>query len=166
MNLKNNQQGIGLGEIMIFMAALCGLLTIYLPTFLNPPVDPTLLASAQADLKVLTQSVNRLEKETGILAGYPGANPCINDMEFGNLSDCRLGLACTDGRYPGWKGPYLGNIPKDPWGHNYYMDNDFYVGDGTIQRVIGSMGPNGVQDYGPQSDDIYVVLCSSQAGGA
>lgn len=170
VSLLMNSRGIGMGDLMVLISVACAVLVFYIPEFIKPQADESLVVRAQTDLQILGEAVRRMEKHTGVLAGYPGPNSCVNDLEFENLEQCRLGLACTDGKYPLWNGPYLKDIPLDPWGRKYYLDNDYYARNGSVARVLGSKGPNGVQDYGDKSDDVIFVLCTEEpnkkGGGA
>jgi hypothetical protein len=158
LGICRNEKGIGLADGLLIMAAVCGILTIYLPQLLVPQVEPKLKAEALAQLNSIALAIENLERDTNILTGYPGPNVCVNDLEFADLANCRLGLICKDDKYSNWQGPYLKQVPSDPWGNPYYLDNDFYQ-QGKVFRVLGSFGPNGVQDYGVDSDDIVYVLC-------
>lgn len=164
-SLIRNQSGLGLEDLLVIISIVCAAGAFVLPEFLKPEQDKGLLAKANADLEIIVGAIRKLEGDTGVLAGYPGPNKCINDPEFEFLDVCRIGLVCNDGKYPNWKGPYLANVPKDPWGHSYYIDNDYRM-KGRISRVVGSMGPNGVQDYEEPSDDVLFVLCVEPGPGA
>lgn len=134
-----------------------------MPFLIHPTADENAILKAKSDLKLIADAVQQLEKHSKIKAGYPGPNPCINDPEFASLDTCRLGLMCNDGKYKVWNGPYIKVLPLDPWGQKYYLDNDYYQ-NGSVSRVLGSKGPNGVQDYDSASDDIIHVLCSEKKG--
>lgn len=150
-------------DFMILISILCAGAVFALPFVMKPKIDPIHATKVKTDLQMLAEAIGMLEKHSRMLAGYPGPNSCVNDLEFNNLETCRLGLKCNDGKYKAWNGPYIKDIPLDPWGRKYYLDNDYYH-KGTVSRVLGSMGPNGVQDYDSSSDDIIFVLCSLEAG--
>ena len=49
-----------------------------------------------------------------------------------------------------WEGPYMKNVPKDPWGNDYWFDADWNNReDGWDYTAIGSCGPDGggLNDY-------------------
>lgn len=145
-------------DIFLMFSITVAVAAFVAPLFLNPgPSQPELMKTRQ-DVKVIGEAILAMEKDTGDVSGLPGPNPCVNDPEYTDLASCELGLICNHPIYKNWKGPYLTKISKDIWGHNYYIDNDYYIGK-EIQRVVGSKGPNGVQDYGPASDDIIYTLC-------
>ncbi len=159
----HNCKGISFPDVMILISVLCAGAAFALPYIFQSTAAPAAIAKAQSDLQIIADAVAQLEKHSKIKAGYPGPNPCVNDPEFASLDTCRLGLKCNDGKYKVWKGPYIKEVPLDPWGRKYYMDNDYYQ-NGVVSRVLGSKGPNGVQDYDSSSDDIIHVLCREEKG--
>jgi len=76
------------------------------------------------------------------------------------LTTGAAGLVQTDGNYRNWAGPYIGLIPLDPWGNNYFFDTDYTV-DGNLRVVVGSYGPNGVGLNLYDSDDIIRIMNSN-----
>jgi hypothetical protein len=48
-------------------------------------------------------------------------------------------------------------LTKDPWGHNYFFDNDYTL-DGVTKAVVGSYGPNGVGSNLYDEDDIVIII--------
>ena len=77
-----------------------------------------------------------------------------------NLNTSNAGLTGTDGTFPDWAGPYISNVPQDPWGNNYFFDPDYQI-DGLNYAVLGSFGPNGVGPNLYDADDIYIILDGS-----
>jgi len=48
----------------------------------------------------------------------PGRNNAFNHLVVNDPNaDGTIGAAATD--YPGWKGPYIAKVGKDPWGNHY-----------------------------------------------
>ena len=80
--------------------------------------------------------------------------------EVWDLSQPAGGLLSTDGNYPNWGGPYIDEIPLDPWGNPYFFDSDYDVPPtgGNDAVVLGSFGPNGVGQNLYDSDDIIIIL--------
>jgi hypothetical protein len=63
-------------------------------------------------------------------------------------------MVATDGGYPGWDGPYLANVPRDPWGNNYFFDNDYTINQQNVV-AIGSFGPNRVGPNNYDADNLF-----------
>ena len=84
----------------------------------------------------------------------------VGGLEVWDLNANAAGLTATDGSYPGWNGPYIQPVPLDPWGKNYFFDNDYDI-NGTDYVVIGSFGPNTVGPNQYDSDDVILVLPAS-----
>lgn len=57
-----------------------------------------------------------------------------------------VGIVNNDGnRYSGWFGPFLSEVPKDPWGNCYVMEgiiDESCSGDPNGAKIC-SAGPNG-----------------------
>jgi len=97
------------------------------------------------------------------------SNNCLNSL-VGGVG----GLTSNGGAFSDWSGPYMPDIPLDPWGHEYFFDTDYRIdtngkpcgcsGVGCSDAVvIGSYGPDGLGvptggagSYG--CDDIILVI--------
>jgi len=160
---KNNN-GFTLIELLVVIAIIGILATIVLVS-LNSARAKARTAKAQADLRQFLLAIELLYDDTGLHPNKLSLSPCVQNPEV-YLNSCAAGIQCTDGGFPGWNGPYMSSVPKDPWGTNYYFDPDYTCGPDTLGcngisqtvRVIQSFGPNKVQTYG-NSDDIVIVLC-------
>ena len=121
---------------------------------------------AQSDLKQIAEAVDELYGDTNIDPGHVSRNPCVRYPEM-FLRDCRAGLLCTDGAFPNWNGPYLEDLPKDPWGGRYYFNADYLcveealgceeVPNTTKVRAILSGGPDG--NFKTRSNNIVHIIC-------
>lgn len=132
--------------------------------------------AALAQLKEFRNAFNSLALDTSFwpgreaLAGTPDPQPmdtvrcgAINN-EVQDLADPQSGLLVDSPDYPGWKGPYLEVVPKDPWGNNYFFDTNYDIpptGDNIFGAVIGSYGPNGVGNNLYDGDDIIDILAQT-----
>lgn len=124
------------------------------------------IMETQSDLEWLAQHIEVLYRQTGMGPGHVSREPCVRSPEV-SLNSCEAGLKCTDGAFPNWQGPYLEQVPKDPWGHSYYFDADYLckkgmvgcggVPNSTKVRAILSGGPNGSFDY--DQDNIVHIIC-------
>lgn len=126
----------------------------------------TKILNAQYDLNQLSQHIEQLRKDTGMDPAHLSRTPCVQDPEV-YLDKCKAGLECTDGEFPGWNGPYVTEVPDDPWGNRYYFDADYLcksqapgcgsVPNNTKVRAIVSAGPNGSLDY--DKDNVVHIIC-------
>jgi hypothetical protein len=122
-------------------------------------------------MRQLYTAIEFLQNDTGEYPNHFDESPCINASANNEifLNDCAAGLECTDGNFVGWNGPYVGNVPLDPWGSNYLFDTDYtchtnvpgceVLADGTVVRAIVSFGPNGVgiNQYNEPDNQVFVI---------
>lgn len=127
------------------------------------------ITKAQIETRSILNAILLLESDTGLWPGGQEAfkvnqtddnEICPDGCAFG-LSDSQAGLTSTNGSYPNWKGPYIKEIPTDPWGNEYFFDTDYDIDPGAGREwvvVIGSYGPDGKEkdgyDSGYADDDI------------
>jgi len=116
------------------------------------------LGRALYELKSIQNAISVLAVDTGM---WPHKRPVgdASGSEVWDLNSSSAGLVATDGGYPGWNGPYLANVPRDPWGNNYFFDNDYQI-NGQNVVAIGSFGPNGVGPNNYDADNIIVIIPS------
>ena len=153
------QEGFTLIELMITIAIIGILSAIAIPNFLSYR-EKSKIARAQSELKTIQMAIMDLALDTNMwpnnnLAGI--FDPDCDNGEIDDLTDPDAGLVATNGDFPDWSGPYLDEIPKDPWGKDYWFDPD-YVIDGEDYVTIVSSGPNGsdVNEY--DDDNIYIII--------
>lgn len=118
------------------------------------------------DLKEIKKGIEELYEDTGVGPGHVSRQPCVRYPEM-FLDNCSAGLTCTDGAFPNWNGPYLEEIPKDPWGNRYYFDADYVcqketsgcesVPNTTKVRAIISGGPD--ENFKTTHNNVVEIIC-------
>jgi len=170
------RRGFTLIEIILVLA-LIGLLATITYASLSGALEKGRISRAQADLSEFRQAIILLEHDTDFgPGGFDDMGSCIANSPSGSneftLDSGQAGLI-TDNGVSGWSGPYIGSISKDPWGNDYYFDDDYQCADGATGcsgfitggedlRVVHSGGPNGsgINTYElTGSDNVVLVLC-------
>lgn len=153
---SKSENGFTLVELMITIAIIGILAAIAIPNFIKYR-EKSRISHAQSELKSIEMAITDLILDTNLwptqnIAGDPSAG-----SESWDLSLLAAGLVSTDGNFPDWAGPYLDSIPIDPWGNNYFFDEDYTI-NGADHTVIGSFGPNGVGPNLYDADDVIIIL--------
>jgi general secretion pathway protein G len=160
MEIKlKRQEGFTLIELMITIAIIGILSAIAIPNFLSYR-QKSQIARAQSELKTIQMAIMDLAFDTNMWPNNIDAGIVDGDCDSGeldDLSDPDAGLVATNGDFPDWSGPYLDEIPKDPWGHDYWFDPDYDI-DGEKYIVIVSSGPNGSAVNVYDDDNIYIII--------
>ncbi len=147
--------GFTLLELIVVVAIIGLLVAIAIATF-SSYRDMARIALVRTELRNIQQAMEILVSDT---EKWPGPNDVgvIADQEVWDLNSPQAGLVATNGGFPNWNGPYIGSVPKDPWGSDYFLDPDYNIG-GVDFAVVGSFGPNKVGQNVYDSDDIHLVL--------
>ena len=153
---SESDSGFTLLELIVNLAIIGILTAVAVPAYIAFR-DKARVAQAKSDLKNIQLAMEQLANDTEL---WPGPNPigsAADDAEW-DLSKDDAGLVKADpNKFPGWKGPYLQSVPKDPWGSNYFFDPTYNIG-GTRYVVVGSFGPNKCCRDAPDSDDIVIKI--------
>jgi type II secretion system protein G len=108
--------------------------------------EGTRMAKARADLDTIRLAAHMLHADTGFWPTYSYDGKSLINTVGGGLP----GHSCPPDPIPGWKGPYLTEWKKDPWGITYAI---FYY-DPTEIRTL-SAGPDRMF---LTADDIAMVI--------
>jgi len=158
----NTKQGFTLIEIIITMGVFILLVLASAITY-NSARERVNIDTTNAQLDQILAAIKLLELDTKLWPGTgtpqtPYTLACSGGAnEVWDISSSDAGLVATNGNFPGWGGPYIDEVPLDPWGNPYFFDSD-YVVNGEQAVVLGSFGPNGVGQNLYDSDDIIRVL--------
>ena len=155
--MPKGNRGYTLLELMVNLAIIAILAAISIPTYMAYK-QKAMIGRAKAELRNIHLAIEALAADT---ERWPGPNVVGEsaDQEIWDLTSPQAGLVAATSGFPNWQGPYIGNIPKDPWGSNYFFDPDYYVNNGSDSvPVVGSFGPNKQGQNVYDSDDIILVL--------
>ena len=162
---ESQQKGFTLIELLVVISIISLLSSVVLSS-LSSARNKAKIATTKAELNQLRNAISALGIDTGLFPTKESVMVCGSNPEA-FLNVCSAGISCTDGNFPGWGGPYMSAVPKDPWGNDYYFDGDYQCNGqpgcesytvGTWTMAIDSFGPNGVEEYG--GDDVALVICS------
>lgn len=167
--MKRINIGFTLVEILVVIGII-GLLSVMTMIAVSTARERAKVAKAKSDVDTIHTAIGQLMVDSGEWPDHqtPEAVNSGSSNEVWDLTASSTGLIDTDGFFLNWQGPYMGDIPLDPWGHNYFFDTDYQVksdftpcdGDsGCLDVVVvGSFGPNGTGQNVYDSDDIIKVI--------
>lgn len=120
MKMKNSKKGFSLLE-MLTVIAIIGVLGSFVVTTLQGVQVEARKGAASNQLTTINKSMQQLYFETGV---YPSGRTDIcetvvpDDNEIA-LSDNNSGIAANGAGFANWGGPYMSEVPMDPWGNPY-----------------------------------------------
>jgi general secretion pathway protein G len=120
---KRSHLGFTLVEMLLVLVILATLAAIVIPKFAGRSQQAKITA-AKSQISSIEIALDAFEVDNGYYPKSGGLDELINQPA--NAS--------------GWKGPYLKNIPPDPWGSNYTYD------------YPGKHNPNGYDLMSPGPD--------------
>jgi general secretion pathway protein G len=158
------RKGLTLIEIIVVIAIISTLAAIIIPAG-NLAREKARITKAKSEVKQIRNAVELLASDSDEWPGHQTVG-LVDSGGSGNevwdLSAGVAGLIATDGSFANWGGPYLPDMPTDPWGNDYFFDTDYDIDDpnGEWTAVIGSFGPNGVGQNVYDADNIIEILAS------
>lgn len=187
--MKLNRKGFTLIEIIVVSVCIAILAAILIPAIISI-ADDAKNSRAVADCKSIQTALLMFKKDTGswpykgidfncntlnIAYSFSGTLPAFNvngwttDDPKIDMTFLRDGTGMNTCAYNNWKGPYLTQLPPDPWGNKYVinmnaLDPNHPAGKNAVW--ILSAGPNGIIETNvtnlnldkPNEDDIGVRL--------
>jgi len=117
------QQGFTLVEMLLVLVILATLAAIVYPKVMGRS-EQARVTAAQTQIAAFKTALDAFEVDTG---HYPAGRSGLQD------------LVIQPRDATGWHGPYVENIPKDPWGGIY------------VYEFPGKHNPNGYDIYSPGS---------------
>ncbi len=174
---SNNKNGFTLIELLI-VVSIIGILSSIVLLALGDAREKARSAKANRDLESIYKAMLIMNIDTD---RFPNNLDYLcedladisSDNEF-LISEANSGFITNGRSWSGWDGPYLPEIPLDPWGNEYYFDDDYScnsmtlgcdgISDGSdlLSSVIVSCGPNGTvssDSCAYDSDNIVRLLC-------
>lgn len=131
-NLKLNERGFTLIEILVVMAIIGMLAVMVAPNIFNQQ------AGAQRDA-----ALSQISSLEAALDAYR--------LDVGEYPDGLDGLMENDSGRAAWNGPYLRReVPQDPWGNDYIYESS------GRSFTLYSYGPDG--ERGGEGDDADIGL--------
>lgn len=151
----SRKNGYSFVEIMI-VVMIIGVLSAITITSITKVRANARVKQAETELEMIAAAVRQLAWDTG---KWPSKRDRIyKDKETWDLTLPEAGLLATDGSFNNWNGPYLAEIPDDPWGTPYFFDSDYYTNVKVHCVAVGSLGPDKIGKFSYNEDNIFVVL--------
>jgi prepilin-type N-terminal cleavage/methylation domain-containing protein len=166
------KSGFTLIELLVTIAII-GILSTLAVVAVQAARDKAKIAKASQEVDQLVTAIRLLENDTGQWPGHQQIDVMTEGMtpEGADNEICSDGCSCSidDGcagltqddsgtPYSYWNGPYIVNIPEDPWGNEYFFDTDYDHPAQGWSAVIGSYGPNGEGNNAYDDDDIVKII--------
>ena len=180
-NLRFTQAPSGAGFTIIELLvtiSIIGILTTVAIVAYNSAREKARISKAQHEVDQIVTAIEMFaidmgewpgHQQVGIMCrdlpgGCPGGNEICDDGCANNINSEVAGLTQDDSSspYSGWSGPYIVDIPNDPWGSQYFFDTDYNDSIEGWVAVAGSYGPNGEGNNDYDSDDIIKILAREQ----
>ena len=119
------RQGFTLVELLLVLVILGALAAIVVPKF-SGRSEQAKLVSAQTQISGFETALNSFEVDNGF---YPQSKDGLG------------ALAAAPSNAQNWRGPYMKDVPLDPWGAAYVYENPGKMNASGFD--IYSMGPDG-----------------------
>ncbi|MFH1714345.1 MAG: prepilin-type N-terminal cleavage/methylation domain-containing protein [Candidatus Nealsonbacteria bacterium] len=181
MKIKTHSSNSGFTLIeLLIVIAIIGILSSIVLVNLSGSREKAKIARAKLESRQIYSAIFLLENDTGQWPGHqrfgivctqlPGGCPpnneiCPDACGTHTIGSGFAGLIQNDplNPFPYWDGPYMDEIPLDPWGNEYFFDTDYIVDIGTPEArnvvAVGSYGPDGKEwNLYDENDVIYIIV--------
>ncbi len=155
---QKKNKGFTIIELLVVITIISMLSSIILVAVQNARAKAK-KAKALAEVTQFATTIYMLEIDTGF---YPTQ---YTEDAWIELDLALAGITSrNEGQYPGWKGPYIEEIPSDPWGKKYYFYEAYPCSSGAqgcemvgsvVTKAVVSLGLDGM---GRNSDDLVRVI--------
>ena len=143
-------------EIMVVVAVVAVVAGIAMPN-LTRARERAKIRRAETELEMISAALLKMGWDTGKFP-YGIARNTIGAAETWDLESSVSGLIVSNASlFPNWQGPYIDDVPLDPWGSKYFFDPDYRI-DGVFRSVVGSFGPNGEGRNVYDADNVYIIM--------
>src|ERR1051325_10492476 len=163
-------KGFTLIELAVVLAIIAVLAAVLTP-MVTGYLDQARTARAQADVRTIADAIKLYQRDTGRWPIYDNSAAYPNTSAAADIATSG-GTAPTSGTWSasivgtnleaylnndkttvgnagfpkaGFRGPYIGTVASDPWGHQYVLNASNLTAN-TNHAMIVSAGPNGVLD--------------------
>lgn len=170
--MKGTNKGFTLIEVVVVVAIIAMIAGIVTP-YVFRQIESAAKTKAFAEAKNIATAIAMYKKDTGFWpTGYQGANniewlygqngitPSSNDFNDGDGEPLYYYLRDNTGNRggSGWDGPYMQQMPADPWGRRYIVSSDGFWARGSSSNPdnvwVLSAGPNGRVETPDQNEDL------------
>lgn len=140
------------------------------------PINAAKGIRAKADVWQINKAIGKLAKDTGEWPGHQEPEEvCSSSVKCSNNEICESDCGCSlydncagilgddkSNPYNLWNGPYMLEMPLDPWGREYFFDTDYVLDEGEPNEktvvVVGSYGADGAGNNQYNADDIVYIM--------
>ena len=162
------KKGFTLIELLVVIA-IVGILAAIVLVNVGSSREKARIAKAKAETRNFYNAIAMLALDTEEWPNHQtmeevnqeADNEICADGCLISLNDCGAGLVCDDGLFSNWQGPYISEIPLDPWGQEYFFDSDYDLnpaGPSEWVAAVGSYGPDGIGNNQYNGDDILYIV--------